>query len=87
MLSKFVWKDRRAMIERGKRLILANWGNKKIDGRYIESCHRDVWFTRNLGRYGYWRRSVRVQASDMVIVQNMFWSEVIARLEDEYGVG
>lgn len=87
MNSKYVWKYRQAMMKRAKLLILANWRCKQINGVYVESCHRDTWFTRNLGRYGYWSQGINVKASDMVKLQNKFWFDVIAILEDEYEVG
>lgn len=87
MNSKYVWKYRQSMMERATRLILANWRNKQINGQYVESCHLDIWFTRNIGRYGYWSQGIHVKSSDMVKLQNKFWFDVITILENEYGVG
>jgi hypothetical protein len=87
MNSKYVWKYRQAMLERGARIALAHWGCKQINGEFIEVCHMNTWFTRNIGRYGYWSQGIHVKQSDMAQVQSKFWSDVFAILEDRFEVG
>ena len=89
MNSKFVWKYRQAMMKRAQRIVQAHWSSKALigDGELVEPKHLDIWFTRNIGRYGYWSQGVNVKASDMVRIQGKFWFDVIAILEDKYEVG
>lgn len=88
MATRIEWKNRPAMIERGKRIILANWRNRMLDleDRMGVDCILSTWFERNVYRYAASTWGLAVKPTNMNLLQKRFWNDVIDQLEIEYEI-
>lgn len=63
------WMNRKAMLERGQRLMAAEHRGM------IEDEQLHVWFQRTLPRYASFGQSIHKQPTDVALVEQRFWSE------------
>jgi hypothetical protein len=63
------WMNRKAMIKRGRRMMIAH--NRGL----IEVGQMAEWFERTLPRYASFGQSIFDTETDLAIVENRFWNE------------